>query len=243
MMAGAMRSYLNRFAVAPGQRTAIFTTNDSGYALARDLEAAGVGLAAVIDSRADAAFAYTGKARLITGAVVSDARGGKALAGVNVTTANGATEAIALDALAMSGGFSPIIHLACHRGGKPQWSDAHGAFMAPSETRGLALAGAVAGTTGLSASFAEGAVRGVVIAKELGFAPQAFGAGPVDGDIVAPPARPLWNIRGVKRKAFVDFQNDVGRKDLGLAVQEGYGDVELAKRYTTSGMATDQGKL
>ncbi|TIT86071.1 MAG: sarcosine oxidase subunit alpha, partial [Mesorhizobium sp.] len=66
---------------------------------------------------------------------------------------------------------------------------------------------------------------------------------PVDGDIVAPPARPLWNIRGVKRKAFVDFQNDVGRKDLGLAVQEGYGDVELAKRYTTSGMATDQGKL
>ncbi|MET2832857.1 sarcosine oxidase subunit alpha [Mesorhizobium shangrilense] len=243
MIAGAMRSYLNRFAVAPGQRTAIFTTNDSGYALARDLEAAGVQLTAIIDSRADAQFAYTGKARLIKGAVVSDAKGGKALSSVNVTAANGATEAIALNALAMSGGFSPIIHLACHRGGKPQWSDVHGAFMAPSETRGLVLAGAVTGTSGLSASFAEGAARGAAIAQELGFAAQPFDAGPVDGDVVAPPARPLWNIRGVKGKAFVDFQNDVGRKDLDLAVQEGYGDVELAKRYTTSGMATDQGKL
>ncbi|MBZ9909388.1 MULTISPECIES: sarcosine oxidase subunit alpha family protein [Mesorhizobium] len=243
MIAGAMRCYLNRFAVAPGQRTAIFTTNDSGYALARDLEAAGVQLTAIIDSRAESQFVYTGKARLLKGAVVSDAKGGKALSSVNVTAANGATEAIAVDALAMSGGFSPIIHLACHRGGKPQWSDVHGAFMAPSETRGLVLAGAVTGTTGLSASFAEGAARGATMAQDLGFAAQPFDAGPVDGDIVASPASPLWNIRGVKGKAFVDFQNDVGRKDLGLAVQEGYGDVELAKRYTTSGMATDQGKL
>ncbi|RWI85999.1 sarcosine oxidase subunit alpha family protein [Mesorhizobium sp.] len=243
MMAGAMRSYLNRFAVAPGQRTAIFTTNDSGYSVARDLEAAGVQLIAVIDSRSDAQFAYSGNARVIKGAVVSDARGGKALSSVNVTTANGATESISVDALAMSGGFSPIIHLACHRGGRPQWSDAHGAFLAPPEGRGLALAGAVTGTTGLSASFAEGAARAAAIAQELGFAARPFETGPVDGDIVAPPVRPLWNIRGVKGKAFVDFQNDVGRKDLGLAVQEGYGDVELAKRYTTSGMATDQGKL
>lgn len=243
MIAGAMRSYLNHFAVAPGQRTAIFTTNDSAYPLARDLEAAGVQLTAIIDSRADTQFAYTGNARLIQGAVVSDAKGGKTLSSVNVMTANGATETIAVDALAMSGGFSPIIHLACHRGGKPQWSDAHGAFMAPSETRGLALAGGVTGTTGLSASFAEGAARGATIAQDLGFGAQPFDSGPVDGDIIAPSARPLWNIPGVKGKAFVDFQNDVRHMDLGLAGQEGYGDIELAKRYTTSGMATDQGKL
>jgi sarcosine oxidase subunit alpha len=243
MMAGAMRSYLNRFGVAPGQRTAIFTTNDSGYALARDLEAAGVEITAIVDSRADAAFAYAGKARVLKGAVVSDAKGGKALSSVTITTSGGGTETLGIDALGMSGGFSPIIHLACHRGGKPQWSHAHGAFMAPSETRGLVLAGAVTGATGLAASLSEGAARAAGIAEELGFPAHPFAAGAVEGDIVAPAARPLWTIRGVKGKAFVDFQNDVGAKDLGLAVQEGYGDVELAKRYTTNGMATDQGKL
>ncbi|RWI34138.1 MAG: sarcosine oxidase subunit alpha family protein [Mesorhizobium sp.] len=243
MMAGAMRSYLNRFAVAPGRRIAIFTTNDSGYALARDLEAAGVQLTAIVDSRADAQVAYAGNARLIMGAVVSDAKGGKALSSVTVSTADGATEPLAVDALAMSGGFSPIIHLACHRGGRPQWSDAHAAFMAPAETRGLDLAGAVTGAAGLSACFAEGAARSVDIAQDLGFPARPFEAGAIEGDIVAPPTRPLWTVRGVKGKAFVDFQNDVSAKDLGLAVKEGYGDVELAKRYTTSGMATDQGKL
>jgi len=243
MMASAMRSYLNRFGVAPGKRTAIFTTNDSGYALARDLEAAGVELHAIIDSRADAQFAYAGKARIIKGAFVSDAKGGKALSAINVTTATGGTETLSVDALAMAGGFSPIIHLACHRGGRPQWSDAHAAFMAPVETRGLELAGAVTGAAGLAACFAEGAARSARALQDLGFPAQPFEAGIVEGDIVAPPSRPLWSIRGVKGKAFVDFQNDVGRKDLGLAVQEGYGDVELAKRYTTSGMATDQGKL
>jgi sarcosine oxidase subunit alpha len=243
MMAGAMRSYLNRFAVAPGRQTAIFTTNDSGYALASDLEAAGLAVTAIVDSRTDAQFAWSGTARVIRGAVVSDAKGGKALKGIDITTAGGSRETIAVDALAMSGGFSPIIHLTCHRGGKPQWSDAYGAFMAPSDTKGLELAGAVRGTTGLSACLMEGAARGSAVAGELGFTAPPFEAGAVEGDIVSPPARPLWTIPSVKGKAFVDYQNDVHRKDLGLAVQEGYGDVELAKRYTTSGMATDQGKL
>ena len=243
MMAGAMRSYLNRHAVAPGRRTAIFTTNDTGYALARDLEAAGLEVAAIVDSRVDASHAYGGKARVMKGSVVSDARGSKALNAIEITDAVGGRQTIAADALAMSGGFSPIIHLACHRGGKPQWSDSHAAFLAPAETRGLLLAGAAAGTTGLAACLAEGATRGAAISEELGFPARPFEPGTVEGDIVAPPARPLWTIAGVKGKAFVDFQNDVHRKDLGLAVQEGYGHVELAKRYTTSGMATDQGKL
>ena len=91
MMAGGMRSYLNRFAVAPGRSTAVFTTNDSGYALARDLEATGVAVAAVIDSRADAQFVWSGNARIIKGAVVSDARGGKALSAIRVTASNGAS--------------------------------------------------------------------------------------------------------------------------------------------------------
>ncbi len=242
MMATAMRTYLNRFAVAPGKSTAIFTTNDTGYALASDLEAAGVPIAAIIDSRADAAFAYDGKARIIKGALVSNARGGKSLSSIEIWR-EGRTENLKVDSLAMSGGFSPIIHLACHRGAKPQWSDSDAAFLAPGDLKGLVTVGAAAATTGLANCLKEGGRLAADLAGALGFSARAVEFGPVDGDIASPEARPLWVIPGVTSKAFVDFQNDVHRKDLGLAVREGYDHVELAKRYTTTGMATDQGKL
>ena len=242
MMAGAMRCYLNRYAVAPGRSAAIFTTNDSGYALASDLERSGIDVAAIIDSRAEPDFDYRGKARLIRGGAVTDARGGRSLRSIRVSK-DGREETIAVDALAMSGGFSPVIGLACHRGGRPQWSDAHAAFLAPSGLKGLELVGAAAGITGLADCLASGAARGAALAETLGFAARPFAAGSVEGGIDAPAGRPLWSIQGIRGKAFVDFQNDVHRGDIEAAVREGYGHVELAKRYTTSGMATDQGKL
>lgn len=121
MMASAMRAYLNRYGVAPGRATAIFTTNDSGYTLARDLEAAGVDVAAIVDSRPAAGVDYRGKARLIREAVVCGVTGRKAISAIEVHRGD-RTESIAVDALAMAGGFDPIIHLACHRGGRPVWS-------------------------------------------------------------------------------------------------------------------------
>lgn len=242
MMATAMRTYLNRYGVAPGKDIAIFTTNDSGYALAQDLETRGIIPVAIVDSRADGNARYSGKARTIKGAYVSDAHGGQALSSIRISK-NGTTEIIKVDALAMSGGFSPIIHLACHRGGKPVWSDEQSAFLAPQGLKGIALAGAVAATSGIASCLEEGAACAAGLVEELGFnaSPASFGA--VEGDTISVAAKPVWNIPGIKGKAFVDYQNDVHRKDLGLAVQEGYGHVELAKRYTTNGMATDQGKL
>ncbi|WP_107676409.1 sarcosine oxidase subunit alpha [Agrobacterium sp. LAD9] len=242
MMATAMRTYLNRYGVAPGKQVAIFTTNDSGYALARDLEAAGVNLVAIIDSRPDADAAYSGQARLIKGAFVSDARGGKALSSIDIWK-GGRVETLKVDALAMSGGFSPIINLACHRGGKPVWSDGHAAFLAPANLNGFELAGAVNTSVGITACLSDGAARGAKCVEELGFTASPATFCLVEGDILAPPAKALWNIPGIKGKAFIDYQNDVHRKDIDLATQEGYGHVELAKRYTTNGMATDQGKL
>jgi sarcosine oxidase subunit alpha len=241
MMAGAMRSYLNRFAVAPGRRTAVFTTNDSGYALAADLEAAGVAVT-LIDSRDEAGIAYTGKARLVRGGFVTDAHGGKAVGSIDVRQGS-RTQRLEVDSLAVSGGFSPIIHLACHRGGKPRWSPAHGAFLAPDGLTNLALAGSAAGVFGLAACAASGLHQAALALGELGLAAGKVAPPVVEREIAPLPTEPVWSIPGVKTKAFVDFQNDVHRDDLGLAVQEGYGHVELAKRYTTSGMATDQGKL
>ncbi len=243
MMAGAMRSYLNRYAVAPGRDVAIFTTNDSGYALARDLETAGVHSVTIIDSRRGAVPAsYSGGARIIAGAVVSDATGGKALSAISLRGSNG-SEVLKVDALAMSGGFSPIIHLACHRGGKPQWSDDNASFMAPPNLERLSLSGACTGIDGIAACIEDGASKAAALVRALGFTSVNTAFGTVSGEIAPAPAKPLWTIAGITGKAFVDYQNDVHKKDLGLAVQEGYGHVELAKRYTTNGMATDQGKL
>ncbi len=242
MMASAMRTYLNRYGVAPGKATAIFTTNDSGYGLARDLEAAGVDVVAIIDSRPAAGVEYRGKARLIREAVVCGTKGRKAISAIEVHR-DGRTETIAVDALAMAGGFSPIVHLACHRGGKPIWSAEKAAFLAPEGLKGLGLAGAAAATTELAACLGEGAAQAKAIVKELGLSCPPVALPKVEGDEGIDSSKPLWSIPGVKGKAFVDFQNDVHLKDIGLAVREGYSHVELAKRYTTSGMATDQGKL
>ncbi|BCH19108.1 sarcosine oxidase subunit alpha family protein [Mesorhizobium sp. L-2-11] len=244
MMAGAMRTYLNRYGVAPGREVAIFTTNDSGYALALDLEARGIVPVAIIDSRAEGCPAYAGRGRVLKGALVSDAKGGKALSAIEILK-GGSKETLKVDALAVAGGFSPIIHIACHRGGKPVWSDEQAAFLAPERLNGLQLAGAALGAAGIAASLAIGAAKASVMVSDMGFSATPVSLGTVEGDMAAQtrPTKALWTIPGVKGKAFVDFQNDIHRKDLGLAVQEGYGDVELAKRYTTLGMATDQGKL
>ncbi|BCH66858.1 sarcosine oxidase subunit alpha [Agrobacterium vitis] len=242
MMAGAMRRYLNHSGVAPGKKTAIFTTNDSGYALAADLEAAGVRVTTLIDSRRDATIAYQGKARLVRGGLVSNVHGGKSVQGLDLWR-EGQLERLEVDSLAMSGGFSPIIHLACQRGGKPRWSDEHSAFLAPESLNNLVLAGSASGVFGIVASMASGFEQAKQALTALGFTIQTLDMPSVEGDIIPTPAKPVWSIPGIKAKAFVDFQNDVHTKDLGLAVQEGYGHVELAKRYTTNGMATDQGKL
>jgi sarcosine oxidase subunit alpha len=142
----------------------------------------------------------------------------------------------------MSGGFSPIIHLACHRGRKPEWSDKHFAFVAPRDLKGLSLAGSAAGATSIAECVEQGSRQAFALASDLGKSAPEMRVS-TDGEIAARPERPLWFIPGAKGKAFVDFQNDVQGSDLKLAAQEGFGDVELAKRYTTNGMATDQGKL
>lgn len=239
MMAGAMHSYLSCQAVAPGARAVIFTSNASGYRTAAALEAAGLDVAAIIDSRV-AGNAWSGKAPLLAGSRVLDAHGGKRLRHLTVET-NSGMQRIEADALAMSGGWSPIIHLACHRGARPVWSDEKAAFLAPERQQGLSIAGSAAGLGATNACLGDGAAKAAEALKAIGFAKVEPAFAPAKETEAA--SKPLWSVKGAKGKAFVDYQNDVHLQDLGLAVREGYGHVELAKRYTTSGMATDQGKL
>ncbi len=241
MMASAMRTYLNRYAVAPGRRVAVFTTNDDGWRTAADLARHGVEVAAVIDSRPSAApkVLASAPARRLGGTVVR-VRGGRGLHGVDVRTASG-IESIAADALAVSGGFDPSIGLTSHQGARPVWNEAIAAFVPGVVPRGMIVAGAARGTMTLAACLAEGARAGGEAAETAGFTTKPGDPPRADDESFA--VSPLWHVADSKGKAFVDFQNDVTARDVALAEREGYRSVEHLKRYTTLGMATDQGKM
>jgi heterotetrameric sarcosine oxidase alpha subunit len=241
MTASAMRTYANRYGVAAGSKVAIFTNGASGYDAARDLVAHGVEIAALIDSRSTAPDAASSGLRTVMGGGIVDTGGYLRLGSVTVERA-GFSEVIPCDALAVSGGWSPVIHLMCQRGAKPVWSEEHSAFLAPVTDANFESAGAAAGIYGLGDCLADGWSKGASAVVALGGTPASYEGPWIEGES-APGFAPLWYVAGAKSKAFVDFQNDVHVADLGLALREGYGHVEHAKRYTTNGMATDQGKL
>ncbi|MGO4436624.1 sarcosine oxidase subunit alpha family protein [Rhizobium sp. RAF56] len=240
MMAGGMRTYLNRYAVSAGKKVAVFTNGGSGYRTAADLAAQGIEIAAIVDTRTHAADGAPDGVRVIRGGSVIATKGRHRLSAL-IADRSGFEETIACDALAMSGGWSPVIHLACQRGGKPVWSEEKQAFLAP-VVAGLDVAGAAAGEASLSGCLADGAGKAAAVATALGRTVRQADIPSVEGEY-DPAFAAVWYVPGAKDKAFVDFQNDVHAKDLGLALREGFGHIEHAKRYTTSGMATDQGKL
>jgi len=241
MMAGALRTYANRFGVAAGKSVAIFTNGSAGYRAASDLSAHGIEVAAIVDSRAEAADVAPAGVRVVQSASVIDTRGRQRVSGL-VVERSGFEETIACDAIGMSGGWNPVIHLACQRGAKAVWSTELNTFLAPDVGNGLAVAGSAAGRYSLAGCLKDGAEKAAAVAADLGFSTVANPL-PSVGEDVDPSFTALWYAPGAKAKAFVDFQNDVHVKDLALALREGFGHVEHAKRYTTNGMATDQGKL
>ena len=242
MLGSAVRSYLNRFGVAPGARAVVFTASDDGWATARDLAASGVAVAAVVDPRAEGIEKQgAGPWPVFAGAVVKEARGGQQLKSVIVRDDKGVETEIACDLLAVSNGWNPTLHLTCHLGGKPVWQESLAAFVPGPSAKGMQVAGAAAGHLSLAEALQDGARLGAEAASDLGFAASVPPMPPVGGEGSA-LATPLWWVHGGKGAAFVDLQNDVTTKDIELARLEGYGASEHVKRYTTLGMGTDQGK-
>lgn len=237
LLAGAMRAYANRWAASAAGRVAIFTNNDDGHRTALDLAAKGVDIAAVIDSRPEARA--QGSYPLLAGAVVSDSRGRLGLTRIAVTR-NGQTTWIEAGALGVSGGWNPNVHLASHHRGRPVWDEGRLAFVPGTPLPpGMAVIGAAAGQGSTAAALASGAQGAQQALAELGIS-AALPRLPAAEDRHTPPA-PLWHVPG-KGRAWVDFQNDVTVKDIALAHQENMRPVEHLKRWTTLGMATDQGK-
>ena len=239
MLAGALRAYLNRWSVAPGRRAVVFTDNDDGWRTARDLADAGVEVAALVDSREDVTLPE-GPWRGHAGAAITGTRGRRGLKAVRLRDRAGESW-IEADCLAVSGGWNPALHLSCHMNGRPDWDAAIAAFVpAAGAVPGLVAAGAAAGAFSTRAALSGGAAAAAAALADLGIA-----ALPVEiPEAEDAPTRiaPLWRVRGAKGRAWLDFQNDVTVKDVALAARENFAAVEHMKRYTTLGMATDQGK-
>ncbi|MBC2833994.1 sarcosine oxidase subunit alpha family protein [Paragemmobacter straminiformis] len=238
MMAGAVRAYLNRFGVAAGKRVTLVANNDSARATARQLMAAGVKVAAILDTRPDASAVE--ECPVYLDATILSTTGRKGLTSITVSHSGG-TSRIETDCLAMSGGWNPTVHLTCHLNGRPVWREDIAAFVpAPKAVPRLTPAGACNGTFSTAACLAEGA----------GAARAALAAlGKTAPDIDLPQAEdapyaitPFWQTPDVSGRQWLDFANDVTTKDVKLSAQENFASVEHMKRYTTQGMAPDQGK-
>jgi len=236
MLASAVRDYLVNHAVAVGRRIVVVTNNDDAYRTALAALDAGLEVPAVIDARpkADGALPQAVRARgvpVMTGTAIAKVMGRKAVAGVKLCAQEGqgaVTGSLVCDAVAMSGGWSPVVHLWRHCDGKLLWDEAE-AFFRPDPAR------PPLGPDGRPNVMAVGAASGDLAVAELtGVAPEA-------------PMMPVWVMpaqatRKARFKMWLDFQNDVKVSDVELAAQEGFASVEHTKRYTTLGMATDQGK-
>ena len=243
MMAGAVRSYVDRFAVLPGRQAVIFTTNDSGYATARALRRAGADIAAIVDARPTSTTpGQLDGVPIVRGGAVTATHGRLRVYNVEIADANGRRQPVNADLLAMAGGWDPTVHLTSHLVGKPVWNDRVAAFVPGKLPAHLAVAGAAAGRFTTAQTLIDGRRAGADAARDCGFAGGVAVTPVVDDNVQARNNAPFWHLGDAAKKCFVDFQNDVTAADIALAAREGYRSVEHLKRYTTLGMATDQGK-
>jgi len=245
MMASAVRTYLNRFAVAPGRRACVFTASDDGWTTAVDLADAGIAVEAIVDIRAEVSASLTATAkrigaRLFAAGRVVEAGGAHGISRVAVRD-GGKLVTIPVDLLAVSGGWNPTMALSTHLGGRPRWRPDLSAFVAGDALPpGMTVVGAASGSLGLAEALREGDAAGREAAQSTGHRALALSSYRVDDEQIGVAA--FWHVAESRGKAFVDFQHDVTADDVALANREGYRSVELLKRYTTLGMGTDQGK-
>ena len=235
MLASGVSAMVNKWGVDPGA-VVVFSNNDSGLATARRLNAQGIRIAAYVDPRA---LPVTEPFPVYAQAEVTGTRGRLGLRDVAVTHAGG-TSLIEARTLALAGGWNPTLHLACHRNGRPEWSERIAAFVPrPGMVPGLVVAGAACGVFSTAACLADGLAAAAEALADLGLSAPALAIPQAEDTPYA--IAPLWAVDAGGR-AWLDFANDVTTKDVKLAAQEGYSSVEHMKRYTTQGMAPDQGK-
>jgi sarcosine oxidase, subunit alpha len=255
LLAGAAQTYLNRYGVKVGERVVIVTADDAAYQTALDLKSAGSEVLAVVDLRTQVTGELPGSARTAGIAVLphttvlathGDLRV-RSISLAEVDSDGGVRDSrrLACDAVLMSGGFTPSVHLFSQSRGKLAWNEPLQAFVPSVSAERERSAGACRGIMDLAQALADGASAGADAAASALGAPAA-----ARRFAVIAPSRLVGSSLGAlpapaaagSQKAFVDFQHDVTTRDVRLAAREGFQSIEHLKRYTTTGMATDQGK-
>jgi sarcosine oxidase subunit alpha len=252
MLASAGRTYLNHYGVAVGAKVGVYTAHDSAYEAAIDLKRAGVAVAAIVDSRDNPGADVLAQARslgieVLAGHAVLTVGGRLRVNSMTVARhAAGSGRKIDIDALLVCAGWTPSVHLFSQSRGKLRWDAENQRFLPGTHAQDSLSVGACNGTDDLQATIEEALAAGELMAKATG----ASGDGRIEITGEAPFAWTGGMIGAAEGagpdssvKAFVDFQHDVCAKDIRLAVREGMQSIEHIKRFTTNGMASDQGKL
>ncbi len=259
MLASAVSTYINRYAVVPGHKLVLMTTNDNAYRTAFDWQDAGREVVAIVDTRAHAAGAWQDEAvrrgiNILKGKAVIEAKGtmrvsGAVVAGLTAdgNKVTGENQVLQCDTLASSGGWSPAVHLSCHTGSRPVWDDEVIGFVPGKTVQKQLVAGSVNGRFSLDDCLADGARIGAEAATNAGH-PAEPAIVPSAMTLPETRAMALFCVPHHKRnsrapKQFVDFQTDVTAAAIELATREGFESIEHIKRYTAMGFGTDQGKL
>jgi sarcosine oxidase subunit alpha len=249
MLANAARSYVTRYGARPGSRALVATNNDRAYAAASELKRAGVEITLIADLRLNPGEEAVGEARrhgirIEPGTAVLDTAGRLRVSGVTIgRVANGAgtdaKEHLSVDLVLMSGGWTPSVHLFSQSRGTLKFMPSLSAYVPDRSAQRERSAGACRGIFNLSQALEDGYCAGTQAAQAAGFRrAREIGKVPVP----SPATDRSAGVAPVAGKAFVDFQNDVTVQDLVLATREGFRSIEHVKRYTTTGMGTDQGK-
>lgn len=251
LLADAMRVYLNRYGVLPGRKAIIATAGASAYQTALDLKSVGVDvliadLRLAEDCGPELAAAKTADIEVLSAHTVVSASGSKRvtaleLAPLDETGVVGQPFSIACDCVGMSGGWTPAVHLFSQSRGKLRFDPELDAFVPGKSAQAEMSAGSCNGAYDLAGCLAEGAAAGRRAAGVLEAAAEDVSATPSFVGTLAVRVLPTSGDPN-RARAFIDFQNDVTAKDIKLAVREGFESIEHVKRYTTTGMATDQGK-
>ncbi len=246
ILSGAARTFIERYGVLVGRKVAIATNNDDAYDTADALLDGGAEVPVILDARPS----YSVRAnelmargvRVFTDALPLRAHGRLAVKALSTQSTDGDfIEKIECDAIAVSGGFSPDVHLSSQTGALPQWDESIQGFVPSKSIWAEVSAGAGNGVFDLADCLTDGHEKGLAAAEAAGFTAKKI-TQPLAAPAIPYSITPIWQCPMKKGKAFVDFQNDVTAQDITLAEQEGYVSVEHLKRYTTLGMATDQGK-
>ncbi|MFJ8134876.1 sarcosine oxidase subunit delta family protein [Streptomyces sp. NPDC096013] len=250
MLAASARAYLHRYGVLPGRSAVVFTTNDSAYAAALDLAAAGVGIAAIVDTRPSAPVEWASRAReagieVLPGHAVAGTEGSPRLTAVTVAPygePTGTTRRFTADLLLVSGGWNPVAHLFSQAGGRLRYDDALGSFVPDTCRQLVEVAGSANGVLDLPGVLAQGAAAGARAIEAEGCTARTPSLPQVSA-VPHTPAMQVFLVPGTTdAPRFVDLQRDVTVADLSRATGAGLDSVEHTKRYTTAGTANDQGK-